>query len=70
VHQLAFPSACARHFLLDQLKSDWEHRFEQHLNDSAHGMLGRPSVQLFRAAIPVLDGAIHIENDNGVMREI
>jgi hypothetical protein len=40
------------------------------VNNSAHRFLFRPSVQLFRRAIPVSDRTLHIEDENGVVRKI
>src|SRR6202165_50049 len=70
LHKLAFPAACTDNFFLDLLEGYRKDRLEQLLTDSANRLLRRPPVHFLRAAVPVLNGTIHIAYEDGIMSEI
>jgi hypothetical protein len=70
LRKLAFPAASTDNFFLDLLEGYRKDRLEQLLTDSANRLLRRPPVHFLRAAVPVLNGTIHIAHDDGAMSEI
>src|SRR5258706_9903262 len=70
MNELAFPATRAQHARLDLVERLGEDRLEDDVADPAHGFVGGPRIQLFRAAAPLLDDPVEAANRDSVVREV
>src|SRR6185369_13294421 len=70
VNELALPAAVLQQRRAHSILRLRELRLKQHVCMTADSLVAEPAVELFRTAIPVRDGIVHVPHEDGVVREL